>query len=462
MANTPYIKAACERAKINGFQTTFISQYGKEKDCTAYSLTGVWPSKVWGEPKLKKGTVKAVTYSSIDSGAPDILVDTVAVENNSGMAINTFNDLVSNGIDIEALIDATVESKSDDMALPIKNLFISATEMLSQKIVVRPLIGKLIERDTTGQIFGPPASGKSFIELDMGLCVATGSAWNGHQCEQGMVLYFAGEGHTGLIRRVKAWHLAHDTTGNPFLHSSRSTITFDSKGLDKVIIEGLALQNQTGQMISLIIIDTLARHIMGDENNTKDMSEFVRIVDSLRNAFPGSTAIIVHHTGNDADSSRSRGSSALKAACDFEIHCNKGSLTFTKMKDGEKPAPIAFDLIPVEVGIDDDGDSITSCTVQYNEHIAKPGEVALTAMEQILMGLIDDYPESSSDALKAHFFDKRKESVPDAKHEALKKSFGRSLTGLIEKGKIFIDGDIVKAGQGTIPGHLRDMSSETE
>lgn len=341
-------------------------------------------------------------------------------------------------------------------------LFISAAEMLLQKIVISPLIGKLIERDRTGQIFGPPESGKSFIALDMGLCVATGEAWNGHHCEHGTVLYFAGEGHKGLSRRVKAWHQAHKQSDVLNFHSSRSTITFDARGLEGVVSEGLALQEQTGQTISLIIIDTLARHIQGDENSTQNMSEFVQMVDKLRNTFPGCTAIIVHHTGNDSDAVRSRGSSALKAACDFEIHCNKGTLKFTKMKDGEKPAPIGFELLPIEVGIDEDGEPITSCTVQYNEHTAKTGEVALTAIEQILMGLVDDYPELSSDALKTVFFDKRKEEKPEPSQETLKKSFKRSLDGLIKKGKVFIDGEMVKSGQGTLSGHLRDMSSETE
>lgn len=341
------------------------------------------------------------------------------------------------------------------------SLFISGTEMLSQKIVIMPLIGKLIERGTTGQIFGPPASGKSFVELDMGLCVATGSKWNGHQCEQGTVLYFAGEGHRGLIRRVKAWHLAHASTGDSFFHSSRSTITFDKSGLDKVVADGVQLQELTGQAISLIIIDTLARHMQGDENSTKDMSVFVSLVDGLRNAFPGCTAIIVHHTGNDPESPRSRGSSALKAACDFEIQCHKGSLTFTKMKDGEKPAPIGFDLIPIEVGIDDDGEPITSCAVQYKEHTEKSEEVALTGFEKILMELVDDYPELSSDDLKIVFFDKRKEEKSEPSQEALKKSFQRSLEGLIKKGKVFMDGEIVTVGQGTLSGHLGNMSPET-
>ena len=249
---------------------------------------------------------------------------------------------------------------------------------------------------------------------------------------------------------VIAWSLKHGIHVIPSFHCSRSTITFDKTGLDRVVAEGLSLQERTGQKVTLMIIDTLARHLQGDENSAKEMGAFVGMLDGLRNAFPGCTSIIVHHTGNDPESGRSRGSSALRAACDFEIQCHKRLLTFTKMKDGEKPAPIGFVLLPVEVGINEDGEPITSCIVQYKAHTAKTGEVALAPMEHFLMDLLDDYPELSSNDLKIKFFEKRKESIPDAKQDSLKKSFNRSLAGLIEKGKVILDGETVKAGQGTL------------
>jgi len=221
----------------------------------------------------------------------------------SGISRAVIDDLKDEGLPLISF-DAALKNLQDahqDYSSGTR-LFISATEMLSKRIIVRPLVGKLIERGTTGQIFGPPASGKSFIGMDMGLCVATGSAWNGHPCERGAVLYFAGEGHMGLIRRMKAWHLAHGTFDSPPFFSSHSTITLDHKGLDQVIAEGLELQEQTAHAISLIIIDTLARHLQGDENSAREMGEFVRMIDGLRNTFPGSTAIIIHHTGNDPES----------------------------------------------------------------------------------------------------------------------------------------------------------------
>lgn len=339
-----------------------------------------------------------------------------------------------------------------------KSLFISATESLAHQIEIKKLIGKYIERGQTGQLFGPTGDGKSFVALDMLLAVGTGGTFNGIQCEKGLVFYAAGEGHSGVRRRIKACHIHKGYPDLSNVYISRSVISFDAVGIRSVISEIRELEESTGQKVALIVIDTLARHIQGDENSTRDMSEFIRVVDGLRDTFPDSTALIVHHTGNDAEKiGRSRGSSALKAACDFEIQCLKGILTFTKLKDGEAPPPIEFKLIPVEIGQDEDGEPITSCIVQYGERSAKNKEASLNAGERELLELVKSYPGILSGDLRTALFDKRKQRDPDAKYDTIKKAFSRSLDGLIEKGKVFMDGNYVREGQGTKWGHVPDI-----
>ncbi|MBK5275153.1 MAG: AAA family ATPase [Desulfuromonadales bacterium] len=383
---------------------------------------------------------------------------------------------LTNGLDV--IQWATAITRISESTLPQKGereneagevLFISATDILSQRVEVKPLLGKIIEHDCTGQIFGPSGDGKTFVTLDMALTVGTGGKWNGIQCDQGVVLYFAGEGHAGLRRRVQAWHQHHGKPDLSCCHITRRAIPFDDAGLTKAIREARLLVEQVGKPVSLIICDTLARHLQGDENSTRDMSEFVTSVDGLRAAFPDSTAIIVHHTGNDADKSgRSRGSSSLKAAMDFEIQCTKGLLTYTKCKDAEQPEPSEFKLVPVQIGTDEDGEPITSCVVQYGERSAKNREVGMTATERQLLELVNSYPDTLSGDLRTIFFDKRREGDPDAKPDTLKKAFTRSFDGLIEKKMIYQDGHIVKAGQrtkagqsGTSPGNGRGDKRDT-
>ena len=335
-----------------------------------------------------------------------------------------------------------------ELCTPANGIFVSAEVMLNLPIRILPLIGRIIERNTTGQIFGASGGGKSFIAIDMGMAVATGTQWNGHQCEQGNVLYFAGEGHEGIKRRIKAWHQEHDsgTLDISAFHVSRTVVSFDENGLSDVTTEVRTFEGETGKSVALIIVDTLARHLQGDENSNKDMGAFVGLVDRLRDTFKGSSAIIIHHTGNgEGARDRSRGASSLKAACDFEIHCNKGRLTFTKMKDSEPPTPFEFKLIPVDIGIDDHGEPITSCIVQYGDRAVDDQSTSLTVMEKTgIDALVKASAKSNvvdSDgncgALEADwrevFYDLRRTVKPAAKQDTLKQAFSRLQTTLLGK-----------------------------
>lgn len=269
---------------------------------------------------------------------------------------------------------------------PPSRLFLSASDFLNSTITATYLISGLIERDTTGQLFGPSGGGKTFTALDMALAVATGGeTLDGHRAGQGLVLYLAGEGHNGLRRRVKAWQMSNGKTVEDLrlFHVSSKTISLDGDGIQEIIAEVQELESVHDTAVALTVIDTLARHIEGDENSTRDMGTFIKAVDSLRMACPGSVALLVHHTGHGEEvRTRSRGSSALKGAMDFEMKVDTGEIAFTKMKDGEQPEPIEFKLLPVVVGSDEDGNELTSCVVQYGERAEHHKAKRYTPMEK--------------------------------------------------------------------------------
>ena len=66
------------------------------------------------------------------------------------------------------------------------------------------LIKDIIEQATTGMLFGSPASGKSFIAMDIAFCIAIGNDFANKPVQQGQVVYLAGEGFNGLSKRFKA------------------------------------------------------------------------------------------------------------------------------------------------------------------------------------------------------------------------------------------------------------------
>lgn len=231
------------------------------------------------------------------------------------------------------------------------------------------IIRDLIEHDSLDLLFGDPGCGKSFLAIAFALCVATGTFFYGREVKQGPVIYIAGEGHNGLKRRMIAWSIDnmvnHDTA--PLFISRMPAALTDADMVDQV---QAAIELATAQhgLPVLIIIDTLARNFgPGDENSTKDMSQFVQAADALR-ASSQATILIVHHSGH-SEKGRARGAMALKGALDAEYRLDKDEagivrLETTKMKEAKHPEPSAFQFRSVALPIFDiDGEPVYSAVL---------------------------------------------------------------------------------------------------
>ncbi|UYM14754.1 AAA family ATPase [Endozoicomonas euniceicola] len=233
------------------------------------------------------------------------------------------------------------------------------------------LVWDWYEKDSVSCVFAPPASGKSFMTIDLACCVATGTPWQGHDVEQGFVFYIAGEGYNGIKRRLKAWRIKHqksiDPTDKGGLAMTDSPILIgEPEGLVELFdnidycFDGVAP--------NLVVIDTVARCFgSGDENSTRDMNAFVKAVDKIKKKY-GCTVLLVHHTGHGTQE-RGRGSSVLIGALDSEYKIKKSedsivTLSCTKMKDGVEPKPMNFEFATVDLGvIDKKGRMITSAVL---------------------------------------------------------------------------------------------------
>lgn len=211
------------------------------------------------------------------------------------------------------------------------------------------LVAGLIETDSLGLLFGGPGCCKTFVAVDLALCVASGADFHGRAVKQGLVLFIAGEGHNGLARRFAAWSRNRSVSlkGLPLFKSERAAQFLDGASATAVADAADALAKDHGEP-ALIIVDTLARNFgAGDENNTQDMSHFVAAMDDLKSRYPGCVVLIVHHSGH-AETGRARGAIALKAALDVEYRVEKEDsrvrVINTKMKDAEPPRDLSFSL----------------------------------------------------------------------------------------------------------------------
>jgi len=219
-------------------------------------------------------------------------------------------------------------------------------------------IAGILPQGSVALLYGEPGAGKSFVALDMALCIATARPWQGRTVAQGDVLYIAAEGGSALKHRVVAWR---DRRG-----AKPSRAVFRAKPCD-ISNEGersllISEAHKAGWQPRAVVVDTLARCFgTGDENSTQAMNAFVAGLDHLREAFPDATILVVHHSGKDR-SKRDRGNSALRGAADVVMRLEHKAcvrvLSCEKAKDSEPFAAIALRLEQVRLPSGD-----TSCVV---------------------------------------------------------------------------------------------------
>jgi len=351
---------------------------------------------------------------------------------------------INNGLAWNDVYEArqTLQQPTTPAPSPFVNL---ADVDLTGNLAPSWLIKGYLEQDSLAVLFGPPGSGKSFTALALCMAIATGSTWNGQPVEHGVVVYLAGEGHAGLRRRLKAWLQHYNHPAPETLILSINALPLDEHNLKKCTTGAQAAADRAGLPVRLFVIDTLARHLVGDENSATDMGAFIRIADSLKAAFPGSAVLIVHHTSK-ADRDSGRGSSSLKGAADCEIRCMDHCLTFTKMKDSTAPEPVMFKLRQVQIGLTSDGEPITSCIPEYGgtqgHDAAVPAAVQLLtrheqqALEALQAACIaENRPNHAGQyaatvkAWRIEFYRLRRIEEPDETDNTLKTQFQRVRFG---------------------------------
>lgn len=233
-----------------------------------------------------------------------------------------------------------------------------------------------IKEKSVSIVFGPSGIGKSFFVIDLAMHMVTKKEkWHGYHIKTGPIVYLAGEGHDGIKKRVVLWGQENQCRSGKMFVSRHSTDLDEEAQLQSAIYHISQLEEPP----RMIVIDTLARFMSGDENSTKDAGAFVKACEKLQLAF-NCTVLIVHHTGVSKEAQgRSRGSSAFKGAVDSEVWVRyedeKLIAEPLKMKDSSKPTLLAFtmDQKPVDGWINEYGEQETSIVLSRTsvENISK-------------------------------------------------------------------------------------------
>ncbi len=217
-------------------------------------------------------------------------------------------------------------------------------EDLSDMAAPRWLVEHLIPEGGLAVVYGQPKACKTFWAIDLSLSVACGRAFHGQGVRAGRVTYVAAEGGPARLGdRAKAWLKARGVNQT----AARSWRMFAERIDVRDPVEVAKFVALLAGPRDLIIIDTLARCMSGDENNQKDMGAFIAGCDRIREV-TGAAVLVVHHEGKDA-AKGARGSNALRGAVDVGIRIKREGdgavvVTVEDQRDGEPLPQTRFKL----------------------------------------------------------------------------------------------------------------------
>ena len=89
-------------------------------------------------------------------------------------------------------------------------------------------------------------------------------------------------------------------------------------------------------------------------------------IDYINWPFFHAHLLVVHHSGKDT-AKGARGRSFLQTATDTELEIRNYVIRAMKQRDFEMGNPIAFELVPVELGTNRYGRIISTCVIQEIE-----------------------------------------------------------------------------------------------
>ena len=363
--------------------------------------------------------------------------------------IGDVNDYVTAGGDLKALLTG-------------KSAWLTqADDFCAKPAPIRWLIKKWIQAGGLAMVYGGSGTGKTFVVLDWVLRMAAGvETWAGLRVRPGGVIYLAGEGHYGLKARIAGWKQYHKVEHLNAWVSGGACDLNTPEGLAKTISEIRALEAEN---VAVIVVDTLHRFLIGDENKATDTKTMLDACSALSHTFDCSV-ILVHHTGvNQEAKGRARGSSAWRGALDNQILVSTSGdnikLEQVKQKDCELADPIYLERIPVHLPgwFDEDGAAVSTIVLEPDEHgekkemtkLSKTQHLGLQAYREAAekYGLLDERGEFAGVNIEdwRTVFYERHESK---NHSTKKKAFQRARDELIQNGELVCNGKMYKMGEG--------------
>lgn len=340
------------------------------------------------------------------------------------------------------------------------------------------VIDGILDRRGVAMMPGASGSGKTFLIIEMGMCVALGREFWGRATQQGLVLYQAGEGKEGVTKRLDGWLLdrgIEPSDSIPFKMLTRKINLFvDDTDTDLLIAEGKAWSEYYGLPVRMLIIDTLNKAMTGaNENAGQDVSKILARAERISEALDCSVPILLHK----GKSGEMRGHTSLTGDVANVINVTElggkesplrdrngraiRTAALDKNKDGEGGKPMRFVLRQVVLDPEPDGKIVTTCVVDRpdgdEEEAARQGKLSLNQflILKALKDALEDHGEPAPAGIRAgsalkvvvkyqHWVDRVRKvwvfQAPENEPEKRNKELERVMT---HAGKVLLAGEYI-------------------
>lgn len=316
---------------------------------------------------------------------------------------------------------------------------------------IRWLLKGILPRNGVGIIYGAPKSGKSFVAFDLSARLAAGLPWFNVRTPKEPIgaLLLLGEGAGTVRTRLQAFRLATATEFPPLAWASVANLS-TAAGLAaarEIIADAAAGMASRGLRLGMIVVDTLASALgLEDENSAPEVTAALKALEALAAEFD--VAVLgIHHAGKNG---QDRGSSAFRAACDVMLAVersepvagqanNHRQISVVLNRNGEGDWSANFTLDRVVLGIDEDGDEITSCTVRPAG--ASPAEldrreIVMAQFDPCTIHIEGHRLPGDRWGLTRTMLSRRCKEVWDVKDEAAKSAVKRAVAELLRSGRL--------------------------
>ncbi|GLS99476.1 hypothetical protein GCM10007897_08560 [Sphingobium jiangsuense] len=232
------------------------------------------------------------------------------------------------------------------------------------------LLKELLPRTGVAIMFGAAKSGKSFLAFDLAARLGCGMPWFNVRTpkEPVGVLMLLGEGRGTVRTRLSAFRRATGS-GHPALAWAGISDLKTEAGREaarRIITETKAGMAARGVRLALVMLDTLSTTLgLESENDSSEAAPVLKALAAMSEQFD--VALLgLHHAGKNG---QDRGTTAFRDQCDIMLEVQKPDegprkLSVKLNRNGREDWEANFDLDIVTLGIDADGDPITSCTVR--------------------------------------------------------------------------------------------------